>query len=211
MRMRKKKHGEERLLAVSSLFIRDGLELKGPVFLEIGCGKGAFARGLAEKEPEARIVAMEKISDVILLAAEALPPEIKNVSFLNDDARYLDKLFRENSVDRIYLNFSDPWPKAGHFKRRLTYRGFLALYRKILKPDGKIFLKTDNRPLFDFSIRELRESGWEVDGVTYDLHRSPMNDGNIETEYEKLFSARGEPIHRLEAKPLPLPVPDQIS
>ncbi len=200
MRMRKKKHGEERLLAVSSLFIRDGLELKGPVFLEIGCGKGAFARGLAEKEPEARIVAMEKISDVILLAAEALPPEIKNVSFLNDDARYLDKLFRENSVDRIYLNFSDPWPKEKSANKRLTSPVFLKLYDRILAPEGTIEFKTDNEGLFDYSLESIPAAGWELLAVTRDLHADPkLSAGNVMTEYEAKFSAKGNCIFKLIA------------
>ena len=209
MRMRKKKHGAERMEKVSSLFIRNGLDLTGKIYLEIGCGKGGFVRGLAETEKEAHIVAMEKITDVILLAAEALPAEIQNVSFLNRDAKDLEELFRPCSIDRIYLNFSDPWPKAGHFKRRLTYRGFLAVYRKLLKEDGKLIFKTDSRALFDFSLSELRLSGWEIENVTYDLHHSPWMNGNIETEYEKNFSAKGFPIHRAEARPLPLDPPEK--
>jgi len=210
MRMRKKKHRDERLDAVSSLFVEldeNGLvplPKEGRLFVEIGCGKGAFVRGLAKKEPDATIYALEKMTDVILLAAESVArEEITNVRFLNVDAKTLSERFPPHSVDRLYLNFSDPWPKAGHYKRRLTYRGFLALYRRMLKENGELFFKTDNAQLFDFSLSELRDDGWLVQNVTRDLHNSEYNADNIPTEYETNFSAKGFSIHRLEAICLP--------
>ena len=206
MRMRKKKHRDERLDAVSHLFAENGKEYPKDkkLFVEIGCGKGAFLRGLARREEDAFLFALEKMTDVILLAAEsAEKEEIGNVRFLNADAKALPELFEPHSVDRIYLNFSDPWPKAGHYKRRLTYRAFLALYREVLKENGEVFFKTDNRLLFDFSLAEFRADGWDVKNVTYDLHHSEWKNDNIETEYEANFSAKGFSICRLEAVCIP--------
>ena len=110
------------------------------------------------------------------------------------DAKELEEIFPEGSIDRIYLNFSDPWPKARHEKRRLTYRTFLAIYKKILKKDGAIHFKTDNRGLFDFSLEEFKEFGMRMEKLTFDLHNSEYMDGNVMTEYEKRFSSMGVPI-----------------
>ena len=125
--------------------------------------------------------------------------EIPNVRFMIGNIAKLWDVFADGSVDRIYLNFSDPWPKAGHYKRRLTYRGFLEQYKRILKPGGAIFFKTDNRGLFDFSLEEFRECGFRLENLTYDLHSSEFAADNIMTEYERNFSAKGFSINRVEA------------
>lgn len=201
MRMRKKRHGAERIAACSEYFIANMAEYDNyPVELEIGCGKGAFILGCAKKYPDRHFIAMEKISDVILLAAEKLKAEkIENVKLINADASRLPALFPEGSVLRIYLNFSDPWPKKGYYKRRLTYRGFLEIYKKLLVPGGEIILKTDNEGLFDFSLEEFAASGFELSGLTRDLHASEYAADNIMTEYEKNFSEKGFKIHRVVA------------
>lgn len=201
MRARKKKHGAERLAAVSEYFISTPeLDADKLTYLEIGCGKGKFIIENAEKNPDVNYIAVEKVSDVILLAAEkARDRELKNIKFMICDAKGLTEVFPSHSVDYIYLNFSDPWPKAGHYKRRLTYKSFLDVYRQILKEDGAIFFKTDNAGLFEFSLEQFTEDGWRLQNVTYDLHNSEFAKDNIMTEYEKNFSEKGFNIHRLEA------------
>ena len=201
MRARKKKHGAERLEAVSEYFTTiPELDSNRHTFLEIGCGKGKFIIENAERNPDINYIAVEKVSDVILLAAEkANERELKNIKFMICDAKGLTEVFPPHSVDFIYLNFSDPWPKAGHYKRRLTYKAFLDVYRQILKEDGAIFFKTDNAGLFEFSLEQFTEDGWRLENVTYDLHNSEFAKDNIMTEYEKNFSEKGFNIHRLEA------------
>lgn len=201
MRMRKKKHSAERIAACDEYFIHSPDEIiKKPVYLEIGCGKGAFVTESARREPEISFVAMEKVTDVILLAAEKLKAEgIGNVRLLNCDAEQLPLYFKKGEVSRIYLNFSDPWPKKGYAKRRLTHSRFLALYRSVLADDGAIFLKTDNRALFDFSLEEMQAAGFRLENITYDLHHSEFQADNVMTEYETAFAAKGFPIHRVEA------------
>jgi tRNA (guanine-N7-)-methyltransferase len=201
MRMRKKKHGAERLEACSEYLLdKDNIEYKDSMMLEIGCGKGAFILETARRAPDTQFIAMELVSDVALLAAEKIKSEeVSNVKFLVANAKTVDEIFKEGSFDRIYLNFSDPWPKAGHKKRRLTYRDYLEKYKRILKDGGAIFFKTDNRGLFDFSLEEFKECGFELRALTYDLHNSEYNDGNVETEYEKNFTAKGFTINRVEA------------
>jgi len=201
MRARKKKHGAERLQAVSEYFIdKPLLDVTKKTYLEIGCGKGKFVIENAERNPDVNYIAVEKVSDVVLLAAEkAKAKDLKNVKFIIGDAKTLTEVFDENSIDLIYLNFSDPWPKAGHYKRRLTYKDFLDVYRKILKEDGALFFKTDNAGLFEFSLEQLTLDGWRLENVTYDLHNSEFAADNVMTEYEKNFSEKGFNIHRLEA------------
>lgn len=214
MRMRKKKHGAERIEACSDLLIQNTTilsenipeifkndnSLKMPLYLEIGCGKGDFVCGMAEREPDANFIALERIADVAMLAMEKCKAhELENVRFIIGNVAKLWDMFPDGLIDRIYLNFSDPWPKAGHAKRRLTHRDFLAQYKRILKPDGAIFFKTDNRGLFDFSLDEFRESGFRLENLTYDLHNSEFNADNIQTEYERNFSAKGFSINRVEA------------
>lgn len=176
-------------------------ENKKPLYLEIGMGKGRFITELALAHPENNYIGIEKYSSVLVRALEkrAAQPDIKNLYYIRMDAEELTECFEQDEVSGIYLNFSDPWPKDRHAKRRLTSRQFLMRYDKVLKPEGVVEFKTDNRMLFDFSLEEVPEAGWKVLAYTYDLHNSEMNEGNIMTEYEERFSAKGNPIHKLIA------------
>ena len=205
MRMRKKKNGEARIEACSEYLIKEPGDVPEsflPCELEIGCGKGRFIVETAKVNPDKKYIAVELISDALITALELAKAEkVGNVMFINANAKDLALWFKKGDVTTIYLNFSDPWQKARHAKRRLTYRTFLSLYRELLPEDGKICFKTDNRPLFDFSLEEFALCGWRLDKVTFDLHNSEYNEGNIMTEYEKAFSEKGVPINRLEAYP----------
>ena len=206
MRMRKKKHGAERIEACSELLIRDITTLgKGfdgifdenrPVCLEIGCGKGNFAVGMAKKYPDVNFIAMERVSDVCCIALEKAMASkdersTDNLRFIIGDAKLLADSVLPHSLDGIYLNFSDPWPKAGHANRRLTHRSFLEIYKKLLKEDGILRFKTDNVGLFDFSLEEFDAFGATILWQTRDLHASEKNADNVMTEYEKNFSEKG--------------------
>ena len=201
MRMRKKKNGEKRIAACSDYIVKAADEISNlPCDLEIGCGKGSFILGLSKKNPNVNYYAMEKISDVLLLAAEKIKgEEIQNVKFIVGDATNLKEYFPSGSVNRIYLNFSDPWPKKGYAKRRLTHRRFLEIYKDILSKNGQIIFKTDNIDLFEFSLIEFEEMGFKLSEVTRDLHNSEYNENNIVTEYEANFSAKGFKINRVVA------------
>ena len=201
MRMRKKRNGAQRIAACDEYIIHDPTEIpQFPVELEIGCGQGSFILELSKRNSDVNYVAMERVSDVILLAAEKIKSEeAKNVKFIVGDAKNLPEMFPQGSVRRIYLNFSDPWPKKGYYKRRLTYRGFLEIYKNILVPDGEIIFKTDNAALFDFSLEEFEAAGFKLKDLTRDLHNSEYNEGNIVTEYEKNFSEKGFAINRVIA------------
>lgn len=209
MRVHKKKHGAERLEACGNIVIKDLREegntsqaLFGndnPIRIEIGCGKGDFIVGTAAKEPNVNFLAVEKVSDVLVIAAEKVRDSgLSNVRVCCVDAKELSEILPSHSIDRIYLNFSDPWPKARHEKRRLTYRTFLEIYKQILKEDGAIYFKTDNRGLFDFSLEEFKDFGMRMEKLTFDLHNSEYMEGNVMTEYEKRFSSMGVPINRVE-------------
>jgi len=167
--------------------------------MEIGCGKGQFVCELAKRDPQFNYLAVEKSSNVIVDAAEkAISEGIENVRFLRGGAEYLDNYIPADSVERIYLNFSCPFPKKSYASHRLTHRNFLKLYEGMLKKGGEIHQKTDNMQLFEFSIGEFSQSGWALKNVSLDLHNSDF-EGNIVTEYEKRFSEQGLPIYRLEA------------
>ncbi len=174
------------------------------VHLEVGMGKGRFLMEMSRRHPENNYLGMELYDSVLLRAIQrrqALEEPLFNLYFLCADARTLPEIFAEREVQKIYLNFSDPWPKARHAKRRLTSRQFLARYRQILSPEGTVEFKTDNRSLFEFSLQEVREAGWTLVAHTYDLHRDEaMNRGNVMTEYEEKFSSMGNPIYKLVAK-----------
>ncbi len=200
MRMRKKKNGEKRMAECADYIITEKPCGLSGIMLEIGCGKGGFISQIAQKYPEAQFVAVEKMSDVMLLAAEKIKRlELKNVKFINTDAVTLPEYFAEGSVDRIYLNFSDPWPRPKHAKRRLTAPSYLEMYKKLLAPNGAIYLKTDNRILFDYSLETLEAAGFRLEKLTYDLHASEYEVDNLHTEYEDNFSAKGFTINRVEA------------
>lgn len=212
MRMRPKKNREKRMEKVDRLFalkdengvvdIENSFSFKGELFLEIGCGKGAFINGLSDQYPDKRLLAVELVPDVLMMAMEkADREERKNICFLNANAENIADIIPEGSVSRLYLNFSDPWPKKRNAKRRLTSPLFLERYKKILAPQGKIFFKTDNKGLFDYSLESFVENGFVVADVCFDLHGdSVFNKDNIQTEYEKTFSEKGFLINRLVAK-----------
>ena len=167
-----------------------------PVHMEIGCGKGNFACGMAKKHPDVNFIAVERVADVCCIALEkakaaADERESDNLRFLIGDAKILAENVKPHSLDCIYLNFSDPWPKKGHAKRRLTHRGFLEIYKNLLTDDGILRLKTDNVGLFDFSLEEFEAVGATVLWQTRDLHASEKNADNVMTEYEKNFSEKG--------------------
>lgn len=172
--------------------------VKQPLFIEIGMGKGQFITTLAKLHPEINYIGIEKYSSVLVRAIEKETElELPNLKFIRMDAENINEVFGENEVDGIYLNFSDPWPKDRHAKRRLTSRQFFARYEKLLKPEGKIQFKTDNANLFDFSLEEVEATNFKAAEVSYDLHNSEWNEGNIMTEYEERFSAKGNPIKRV--------------
>ena len=169
-----------------------------PIRIEIGMGKGAFITEQAIRNPDINFVGIEKYSSVLLRAVQKQDSlKLPNLMLIRMDAEYICDVFAEGEVDRIYLNFSDPWPKDRHAKRRLTSRQFLARYDRILKADGIVEFKTDNADLFAFSLEEIPEAGWTLVASTSDLHRDEeLCAGNIMTEYEKKFSALGQPIFK---------------
>lgn len=172
-----------------------------PVYIEIGMGKGRFISTLAAQHPDINYVGIEKYSSVLLRAVEKQDELLlPNLRFIRMDAENICEVFDAAEVSRIYLNFSDPWPKDRHAKRRLTSRQFFARYDVILKKEGRVEFKTDNRALFDFSLEEVAAAGWQLDAVTTNLHQDEtMNAGNVMTEYEERFSAAGNPICKLIA------------
>lgn len=172
-----------------------------PIFIEIGMGKGQFLTTLAKQNPNINYVGIEKYSSVLLRGLQKLEEEsLENIRFIRMDAETICDVFEKDEVSKIYLNFSDPWPKDRHAKRRLTSRQFFARYDKILKQDGVVEFKTDNVDLFDFSLEEVKQANWNLDAFTRDLHHdNTMNQGNVMTEYEARFSSMGNPIHKLIA------------
>ena len=213
MRMRKKKNGESRLAACSELLLAEQtspmtdpaavLGMSGAeVFLEIGAGKGGFALEMSRKNPNSAYFAMERVSDCVVLAAEKAYPSREergdNLRFIVDTADNLTGLFASGTVDRIFLNFSDPWSKKGYAKRRLTHRRYLAVYFNLLKDGGRLCFKTDNTELFDFTLLEIHDIGLKPSLVTRDLHRSARAEDNVMTEYETNFSSMGMAINMVE-------------
>lgn len=171
---------------------------ENPIHIEIGMGKGQFIMELAKANPDINYIGIEKYSSVLVRALEKRPElETNNLVFIRMDAEDIVSVFDKGEVGRIYLNFSDPWPKDRHAKRRLTSRQFLNKYNRFLRPDGKIIFKTDNRPLFDFSLEQVEEAGWILENHTFDLHNSEYLEGNVMTEYETKFVAEGKPICRM--------------
>ena len=205
MRMRKKKNLIPRMERCSAVSIPDGVAQKGhwkdlmpsatELHLELGCGKGRFTVETALQNPQVLVIAVEKVADALVIAMErAMELNLSNVFFMVGDAALLPEYFAPGEVDRIYINFCDPWPSAGHAKRRLTHRNFLALYRSVLRDDGCVEFKTDNAPLFAFSLPEFEAAGYRLSQVTDNLHGEGIC--GVMTDYETKFHAMGIPIHR---------------
>lgn len=172
-----------------------------PIHIEVGMGKGQFIIEMARRNPEVNYIGIEKYSSVLVRAVEKLEDfEQDNLRLIRMDAENIEEVFDKDEVDRIYLNFSDPWPKDRHAKRRLTSPDFMAVYDQILAADGTVEFKTDNKGLFDYSLEAIPEAGWTITAHTFDLHHDPvMCAGNVMTEYEEKFSSMGNPICKLIA------------
>lgn len=173
-----------------------------PLEIEVGMGKGKFIMELAKAHPEINYIGIERYSSVLLKALQKRADarqELPNIYFICEDARRLAEIFGPGEVSRIYLNFSDPWPKDRHARRRLTSPDFLKVYDQVLKADGTVEFKTDNQDLFSYSLETIPQSGWKIAYETRDLHHSDWAQGNVMTEYETKFSAAGKPICKLSA------------
>ncbi len=205
MRLRNIKGSRENIQA-SKYVVQEYREQKGkwrelfgndhPIHIEIGMGKGRFLMDMATLHPEINYVGIEKYSSVLLRGIQKQEElQLPNVMFIRMEAEYITEVFAKDEVDRIYLNFSDPWPKDRHAKRRLESREFLKRYNEILVPEGVVEFKTDNMDLFEFALEEVEPAGWKLRQWTKDLHHDPkMNAGNVMTEYEERFSSVGNPI-----------------
>lgn len=210
MRVRKRS-GAEELLAAHPQFVVDEPQVwqgrwherfgnNQPIHIEIGMGKGQFINQMAQAHPDINYIGIDMQVSVVSFALDKLIAEpVPNLQLLHVDGSELTNYFAENEVDQIYLNFSDPWPKKRHEKRRLTYQSFLAVDEAILRPKGEIHFKTDNQGLFEYSLSSFSKYGMILEQVWLDLHHSPY-EGNIMTEYEEKFSKKGQPIYRVEAR-----------
>ena len=211
MRVKHKKWADPLIAAHPEMMVTNPAEWKGkwqqrfekqqPIHLEVGMGKGQFIIGMAKAHPECNFIGLEIQRTVAAIALKkALSEEqLPNLQLICGDGEDLDTFFEPHEIDRLYLNFSDPWPKKRHAKRRLTYKTFLANYQDILKVQGAIELKTDNMGFFEFSLQSMNNYGMHFDGVWLDLHNSEENEHNVETEYEQKFAAKGQPIYKLTA------------
>lgn len=210
MRVRNRPGAAEMLAAHPEIVIQDPHKMKGrwheefgndqPIHIEIGMGKGQFITQMASAHPDINYIGVEMQVSVISLALDkALETEVPNVRLLHVDGSELTEYFADSEVDQIYLNFSDPWPKKRHEKRRLTSPNFLKVDETILRPQGEIHFKTDNQKLFEYSLSSFSKYGMTIQQVWLDLHSSDY-EGNIMTEYEEKFSAKGQPIYRVEAR-----------
>lgn len=210
MRLRHKPWASEFIAQQSKYAIANPEQHKGkwhevfgnnnPIHIEVGTGKGQFIVGMAQKNPHINYIGIELFDSVIVAALQKVVElQLPNLKLLNVNAKNLTEYFADNEIERVYLNFSDPWPKSKHSKRRLTYKTFLALYEKILVKGGEIHFKTDNQGLFEFSLISFSEYGLQLKFLSLDLHNSDY-EGNIMTEYEEKFSSKGQRIYRVEAK-----------
>jgi len=202
--------GSEEAILTSPYVVQDPGQYRGrfkelfgndhPLEIEVGMGKGKFIMELAALHPEINYIGIERYSSVLLRALQKREElELPNIYFMCVDAISLHEIFAPGEVSRIYLNFSDPWPKERHARRRLTSPDFMKVYDQILKKDGTVEFKTDNQGLFSYSLEAIPEAGWRIDACTRDLHHDPMAEGNVMTEYETKFSAMGNPICKLIA------------
>ncbi len=207
MRIRKKPWEDEEL-STNSHLVHDQEKYKGkwkeyfgndnPIYAEIGCGKGKFIAQNAIENPDINYIGIERQTTIMAIAARKVS-DVENIALIRGDAETLADIFAPGELSRIYLNFSDPWPKKRWAKRRLTHRHFLDIYKELLSGDREIFLKTDNSVFFESSLNELCETGWRLSNISLDLHNSGY-EGNIMTEYEERFVGLGQPIYRLEAR-----------
>lgn len=200
--------GSREVIAESRFVVHEPATQKGrwsevfgnehPIHIEIGMGKGRFMMDLAAANPDINYIGIEKYSTVLLRAVQKMEvQELANLRLVRMEAEEICEVFDKGEVARIYLNFSDPWPKDRHAKRRLPSRQFLARYHEILAEDGRIEFKTDNVDLFDFALEEVASAGWKIEAVTRDLHHDErMLAGNVMTEYEEKFSSKGNPIYK---------------
>ncbi len=205
--------GSREVIAENEYVVHDEQSMKGqwasvfgndrPIHVEIGMGKGSFLMEMARRNPEINYLGIEKYSSVLLRAIEKHEeaPELTNLKFIRMDAEEIEEVFAPGEIDYIYLNFSDPWPKDRHAKRRLTSDRFLNRYQRLLAPGGGVTFKTDNVDLFDFSVESAKECGWEQLAISRDLHNSPYAEGNVMTEYETKFSGLGNKICMLKIVP----------
>lgn len=206
--------GAKDVIEKHSIAIKNEVQHKGkwneafgnqnPIYVEIGMGKGQFLLNLAKQNPQINYIGIERYSSVLLRALEKFDSEefceLSNIRFICMNAFDLPNVFEYGEIAKIYLNFSDPWPKARHASRRLTSTNFFAQYDKVLAKEGIVEFKTDNRGLFEFSLEQVEEAGWKLLAHTFDLHHDEvMNTGNVMTEYEEKFSSLGNPIHKLIA------------
>ena len=206
--------GSEEVLENSNYVINDPkkfkenwntvFENKNPIYIEIGMGKGKFIVTLAKQNPEINFIGIEKYSSVLLRAVQKLQEEendLRNLRLICIDAKEIEDVFGKEEIKKLYLNFSDPWPKDRHAKRRLTSKEFLKRYESIIKRNGLIEFKTDNKILFDFSLEEYKKSNWVLNAVSFDLHNdASLNRNNVMTEYETKFSQMGNPIFKMILK-----------
>ncbi len=210
MRVRNKPWAPELIEAHPEKIVEKGQAFKGqwsqrfekeqPIFIEVGTGKGQFIINMAKKYPQYNFIGIEIQKTVIAIALKnALEEEIPNLQFLYADGAELTDYFEDGEVSKVFLNFSDPWPKTRHEKRRLTFKTFLKVYEQILVKNGEVEFKTDNQGLFEYSLYSLNNYGMTFEGVWLDLHNSEENEDNVETEYEHKFSAKGQPIYKLKA------------
>lgn len=210
MRLRNKPWAREKINAYPQYIIPQPEGAKGrwneifgndnPIHIEVGTGKGQFVTGMAKQNPHINYIGIEMYESVIITALDRLiEADLPNLKLLDVDGAELINYFEKGEVSRVYLNFSDPWPKTRHAKRRLTYKTFLSLYESIMPDEGEIHFKTDNQGLFEFSLRSFSEYGMLLTFVSLDLHNSRY-EGNVMTEYEEKFSAKGQRIYRSEAK-----------
>lgn len=210
MRLRHKPWAKDKLAENSSIVVANPEELRGkwheqfgnqnPIHIEVGTGKGRFITGMAKANPHINYIGIELQDSVIVGALDLILEDLTpNIRLLNQNAENLQKFFAPNEIDRVYLNFSDPWPKNRHEKRRLTYKTYLKMYEEILVKNGEIHFKTDNQGLFEFSLKSFSEYGLLLKFVSLDLHNSDF-EGNIMTEYEEKFASKGNRIYRSEVQ-----------
>lgn len=202
--------GSEEAIETSPHVVQDPAQYRGrfrelfgndnPIRIEVGMGKGRFIMELAQQNPEINYIGIERYSSVLLRALQKREElDLPNIYFMCIDAKELGEIFAPEEVEKIYLNFSDPWPKDRHARRRLTSPEFMKVYDQVLAKDGVVEFKTDNQGLFTYSLEAIPEAGWKIDAFTRDLHHSEMNEGNVMTEYEEKFSSMGNPICKLVA------------